>query len=347
MYYNQFNGIRALAVISVIIHHWTHSDFFLADVAHHGAIGVPLFFVLSGFLITTILITVKNTKEADSWTGIKLFYARRMLRIFPIYYFVILLLVLFVPVTISPHLIWLLCYQYNSEIFFHGWQLPSYIHHLWTLSIEEQFYLIWPIIMLCFSLKNSLRFIVLLILLSISCVGVLYLYNPLSPYSLFTLSSFPGLCMGSLLAFLRFRKITIPYRSYLFFLTLGGYLILHTSYINFYGKGLLSVISVSSVLLSTLLIDKTIDGFKGWFGVLLENRIVSFIGKISYGLYLYHMFIPDITAHFLNDLALSWYSMALINISLLASLALISWHLIEKPINDLKKHFNYTKTKEA
>ena len=54
MYYKQFNGIRALAVIAVIIHHWTYATNFLADLTHHGASGVALFFVLSGFLITVI-----------------------------------------------------------------------------------------------------------------------------------------------------------------------------------------------------------------------------------------------------------------------------------------------------
>jgi len=344
MYFKQFNGIRALAVIGVIIHHWTYAKNAFAELAHHGASGVPLFFVLSGFLITTILINVKSADEINSWTAIKLFYVRRMLRIFPIYYLVILLLVLFVPAAIASHLIWLISYQYNNEIFFHGWQLPSYIHHLWTLCIEEQFYLIWPVIMLCFSLDNAFRFIIFLIIISIACTGLLYLKDPQSPYSLFTLSSFPGLGMGSLLAFLRYRKINIPYRKYLFLLLLGGYFILHTSYINFYGKGLLSVISFTSVLVSVLIIDKTIDGFKGWLGALLENETVSFIGKISYGLYLYHMFIPDITFHFLNHFSFPWYTITLINISVLIFLALLSWYIIEKPINDLKRYYNYTKS---
>ncbi|WP_018343057.1 acyltransferase family protein [Cytophaga aurantiaca] len=343
MYYKQFNGIRALAVIGVILHHWTYAQNFLADLTHHGANGVPLFFVLSGFLITTILINVKSADELNSWTAIKLFYARRMLRIFPIYYLVIFLLMLIVPIAISPHLIWLISYQYNNEIFFHGWQLPSYIHHLWTLCIEEQFYLIWPFIMLFFSFNNAFRFIIFLIIASIACTGFLYLKDPQSPYSLFTLSSFPGLCIGSLLAFLRYRKINIPYRRYLFLLALIGYVVLHTSHIHFYGKGLLSVISFTSVLLSVLIIDKTVDGFKGWLGALLENETISFIGKISYGLYLYHMFIPHITSYYLNQFSLAWYTMALINISVLMLFAVLSWYIIEKPINDLKRYFNYTK----
>ena len=170
MYHTQLNGIRAIAVIGVILHHWVYATDFLGELSHHGAAGVPLFFVLSGFLITGILINIQAQHAVNTWRGIKLFYIRRLLRIFPIYYLVILLLVLVVPAAMHPHLPWLITYQYNNEIFFHNWQLPSYIQHLWTLSVEEQFYLLWPVVLLCFSLKHSFRFIIFLIIASIACL---------------------------------------------------------------------------------------------------------------------------------------------------------------------------------
>ena len=88
-YIKQFDGLRALAVIAVIVHHWSPEGIYMEEFLHLGAYGVDLFFVLSGFLITTILIK-QNEKKESFWSSYKTFVIRRSLRIFPVYFIFII-----------------------------------------------------------------------------------------------------------------------------------------------------------------------------------------------------------------------------------------------------------------
>lgn len=341
MYYKQLDGLRAFAVIGVILHHWINPEFEYASWFHYGANGVVLFFVLSGFLITNILIHQKEEANFSLLNGLKTFYIRRSLRIFPIYYLVIILLIIIVPYAVNSYIPWLVTYQYNNHIFFNGWQAPSYIQHLWTLSIEEQFYLIWPIILFSFSIHRAKYFIIATLLLSMITIALLYKIDPNRSYGSFTLSSFSGLSIGSLLAFIRYNKQRIPFRKQLFIIILICIIYLYSPYLHFTGKSFLTVFIPTFALLSVLIIDKAIDGYKGIIGNILEAKPLVLIGKISYGLYLYHMFVPHISNYFLHDFNFSSEIYAIINTTLLIVISLISWFLIEKPINKLKNKFEY------
>src|SRR5688572_13459000 len=136
-YYEGLNGIRAIAVISVMLFHFYPSGIFL-----FGWMGVDLFFVLSGFLITNILL-----KNKYSNNYFKNFYIRRAIRIFPIYYIVVIpLLVLNIVFKsndywgVSSYLFYFQNFTAISRDYLHGLQ------HTWTLAIEEQFYLFFPFI---------------------------------------------------------------------------------------------------------------------------------------------------------------------------------------------------------
>jgi peptidoglycan/LPS O-acetylase OafA/YrhL len=159
-YVPQLDGFRALCVIAVFLFHSMFLDF--------GWAGVQAFFVLSGFLITGVLL---EAKTADPAAGpfFKGFYARRVLRIFPVYFGYIGLVVFLAIVGVAgagftqalrahnaEHVPPLLVYLYNFARINAGLGSP-FFGHLWTLSIEEQFYLLWPLCAFLLSRRNFIR----------------------------------------------------------------------------------------------------------------------------------------------------------------------------------------------
>lgn len=150
-YKPQLDGLRTLAVGGVIGHHlWPESWWGHGWLTRWGALGVPLFFVLSGFLITTLLLNARDGSASSANARIGVWWRfgiRRVLRLFPAYYVVILIgLVLGVRAIVElwP---WHVTYLTNFWIARHGqWIGPA--SHFWSLAVEEQFYLVWPVIVL-------------------------------------------------------------------------------------------------------------------------------------------------------------------------------------------------------
>ncbi|HWY99218.1 MAG TPA: acyltransferase, partial [Bacteroidia bacterium] len=139
-YYPALNGLRAYAALTVLAYHTTIAGFWF------GWIGIHFFFVLSGFLITNILL---NSKEATNY--FKVFYARRFLRIFPIYY-LLLFGVLAASAIKNQYLkpAWYyIFYIQNFPMSYSNWHLIGFfklLGHTWTLAIEEQFYVFFPLL---------------------------------------------------------------------------------------------------------------------------------------------------------------------------------------------------------
>lgn len=159
-HYNELDGVRAIAVIMVMFYHFfkdvdVHHDILilLKKLSLFGKTGVSLFFVLSGFLITRILL---NTKQNDSY--FKSFYIKRVLRIFPLYYFFLVIYYFVVPFFLNQSFaefsqqIWYWTFMQNFALTF-DWNSVGPIHY-WSLSVEEHFYLFWPLIIYYCSLKN-------------------------------------------------------------------------------------------------------------------------------------------------------------------------------------------------
>src|SRR5437762_7625759 len=135
----QLDGLRALAVTAVIAQHY--------KVLVGGAgYGVHLFFVLSGFLITRILLGERENVETLGITRVRAFrqfYVRRMLRIFPLYYFVVIAGIALGVRNAREYAPWLLTYTFNLKMAAQGTVVEPFVH-FWSLAIEEQYYLVWP-----------------------------------------------------------------------------------------------------------------------------------------------------------------------------------------------------------
>jgi peptidoglycan/LPS O-acetylase OafA/YrhL len=142
-YMPQLDGLRALAVALVAYSHWIplkYQTFFGFGIA-----GVQLFFVLSGFLITGILLRCRELPERRN--ALRSFYARRFLRIFPLYYATLAACYVLGVNSARSSIFWHLAYLSNFYFFnLGGWEGP--LSHFWSLAVEEQFYLIWPAIVL-------------------------------------------------------------------------------------------------------------------------------------------------------------------------------------------------------
>ena len=144
-YLKPIDGLRGLAILLVLMFH--------LEIAYFGWAGVILFFVLSGYLITKTLYTEKESSSPLK-NKFRNFWARRALRIFPLYYlyfFILLLILIFKGLPANPEMPWLFTYSYNFYLInVYDTKGPSFLTgHLWSLSIEEQFYLFFPFF--CFS----------------------------------------------------------------------------------------------------------------------------------------------------------------------------------------------------
>ena len=149
----QLDTLRAFAVTAVLVHHY----FTWANWGLGATLGVKLFFILSGFLITGILLRSRDaaTASGHKWSSlVGRFYVRRFLRIFPLYYFVVAVAA---TINLEPAreiLPWLLTYTLNIYMANLGWFVANFAH-FWTLAVEEQFYIFWPWIIL-FAPRNWL-----------------------------------------------------------------------------------------------------------------------------------------------------------------------------------------------
>jgi len=319
-YIRQLDSIRAIAVILVIISHWIRKDHFVNFIPN-GLIGVDLFFILSGFLITSILLTNRlkvGQVYSEKFRLILNFYGRRMLRIFPIYYITIFLLLIFhdfLGTHIQNGFIYFLTYTSNYYFFkMQNWDVI--VSHLWSLSVEEQFYIIWPFVMLFVPWKHIPKAIFLFII-----CGILsqLIFRATQFGDILTSSCFDAFGLGALLAW---QVIVKPVRMEKFFSLLSkvsifaiiilGSIAFDRSYYFLFGRLAIRIIGLWFITYTVYREDK-LNNSPNHF---LNNPWLIRMGKISYGIYLYHLII-------------------------LIGVSALSWRFIEKPLLNLKKYFRY------
>lgn len=353
-YMVQLDSLRALAVFGVMVEHYTPDGVagsFLSNLKLSLSLGisaVTLFFVLSGFLITGILLRCRDAINPTTQTAkftIWVFYIRRLLRISPIYYLTLIITAILFD-RVRSVFFWHLTYTSNVMIFFRG-EWDYYSTHLWTLSIEEQFYLIWPCLILFLPKKYLLKAIYATIFLSILSRFMLYaLHLNEVRVTVFSLAALDRLGLGALLAFYthnpeRFDRDKRNLCNFGLWVCLP--LVIFLSNIE-----LFRILLRPTVLgiFYTWLISGAAVGFGGITGKILELKPLVFLGKISYGMYLYHYFMNPIfaKAYTLKILAPMplLIEIGLKSVTTLA-ISIVSWFSIEQPINNLKKHFSYQK----
>jgi peptidoglycan/LPS O-acetylase OafA/YrhL len=362
-YMIQLDSLRAIAVLNVMLSHFTPENVpnsFASSLfsTYDWFPGVPLFFVLSGFLITGILLKCRDTMRSNHQSfgfTLRRFYIRRFLRILPIYY-----LTLFVTTLIFKQVrsvfFWHLTYTTNIMVFLRGtFDVTS--SHFWSLSMEEQFYVIWPFVILSMPRKYLLKVILATVVLAvISRFGCYFIGLNSTQIYVFPLTSLDALGLGSLLSFFtHYQKYYHDDKQnlcnlglYICFPLLIFFIILEL--IIFKKIEIIEVLVKPTILalFYVWLVSRAAEGFGGLSGRLLELKPLVFIGKISYGLYIYHYFMIPITLRLLQHLDSSNkipVSLVIVIESIFTFLiAVLSWFLIEKPINSLKHQFSYERT---
>lgn len=344
-YFKQLDALRFYAVFSVMFSHLSIISLpanSVLKLIYLYVPGVPLFFCISGFLITGILIQNKARGIQNS-TLLKNFYIRRFLRIFPIYYLTIFCLYL---VNVDGYRDWFIndiLYISNIAIGLRGSFDGILTPHFWSLAVEEQFYLFWPALFLIFGYKRQL-------LLSICLFATGVVFTVMLDFSFLnsrTMGSLVYLGSGALLAVMYDRKREIIWRESRYFdyvLILFGLLLISLHF------ELITVDPVLAfgirVLIIPVLTLRFAIGFKSVIlQSIMENPVILYLGKISYGIYVYH-FVALFPAVLIKKwLAVSVLEdemyMQIFKIVLTIIISAISWELLEKNINKLKKRFPY------
>ena len=313
--------------------------------ANIGQTGVTLFFVLSGFLITRILI---NTKDSPGY--FKNFYLRRTLRIFPLYY-----LFLIIYFFIAPFFLHLERFNFENEFYYFsylqgfartfGWDVAG-PNHFWSLAVEEHFYLFWPFVIFLASKKNIAKFILGIIVLTI-VVRSLLLSNNYSVF-LFTFTRIDSLAIGAILALMEIKNYFKSSNLKYFVGMLGGLVLLTLfTWFALSGEGNDYVQNFRYLLLSLLyfsLIGSLLSIPKEHFiNSALTTKFLQYTGKISYGLYVYHPLVFMFCAQYF------WTESLLLNFflgTLLSYLiAGLSFAYFESQFLKLKKYFEYNSKK--
>ncbi len=346
----QLDGLRALAVLAVVLHHTLPDS--VTRVVDLGGYGVQLFFVLSGFLITGILLKARQEAE-QAGVGrprvLRAFYARRFLRIFPLYYAVLLIAYCMHAPGIREGIFWFVSYLANFYYALEG-TFSGAGSHLWSLAVEEQFYLCWPILVL-FLPRRLLPWLLgatILVGPSSRLVVALLTGGREVPTRILTTSCLDALGAGAFLAWLwQAEQASIALRTRLGRLALAtgaGLLLAFYTLQTFHVGAAIRLIAggTGSALVFGWVINRAAGRDTGPAGWLLECRPIVYLGTISYGMYVYQNFI--IWGWFTTSRGLGQFLSVFV---ITAAVAAVSWHFFEKPLNNLKRFFPYLPSKLA
>jgi peptidoglycan/LPS O-acetylase OafA/YrhL len=298
-YIPALDGVRGCAILLVLLFHCLKTSVFpFSTLSEIGWIGVDLFFVLSGFLITGILIDTRGCKNF-----LAIFIYKRILRIFPLYYLCLFIffITLFIPkITIINFyldkrflndIFYYLTFTQNILFSFRGWNESDILNHFWSLALEEQFYLFWPIIVMLFRNKNIILISVFLISISLITRNL----NPTNPFSyVFTFARIDALVIGSISAILIRTNIQLlnKYVHYTFVITLAIilFIIILTHSVSLGNIAFIkcgyTFFDIQFASLIILVFDTKRIGM--FVNNIFSAKILTFLGKYSYGIYIYH-----------------------------------------------------------
>jgi peptidoglycan/LPS O-acetylase OafA/YrhL len=365
------DGLRGVAFLLVFFRHFgltSHANLrwlkYLTAISYGGWMGVDLFFALSGFLITGILLDTREDRRY--FTN---FYMRRALRIFPIYYSILGTLLLITPLI---HLQWhwghVAYWMYLGNIAYNlnpGFSvlLPavSFVH-LWSLAVEEQFYLIWPLAVIMVASPRRLaymcgwlslaglflRLVLLAALPRASAYEWCYFQLP---------THMDGLLYGALAA-ICVRSMPLEYavqraRRILPFALIALALVIGSGGFDFHSVAMMTAgfPALAAVFACIVLLALKPGSRLHWFGNLSTLR---FIGRYSYGMYLFHiLFLPGLAwvqpwlQKHLHSIVLGGVSFVLLMFGATLAMAVLSYELYEKQWLRLKGRFAYEKREKA
>lgn len=360
-YFKNLDGLRTVAFLSVFFYHSFHTEYeyikndriyqFINSLFQNGDLGVNFFFVLSGFLITYLLI---KEESVNGKINLKKFYMRRAFRIWPLYFACVLFGFIIFPLfkqffgstpneTADPILFLFFLSNFNN--IYNGLPDASILGVLWSISIEEQFYLFWPVLLLLFRTNRIYVFISILVI----TIVFRLVYHDLSDFLYFhSISAFSDLSMGAILAWLAIfkplsiRKIQKTPKSTIVIAYIIGFILIVNRGAIFQGTVL---IGLEKLILSSFFLFIILDQafLENSFYQMKSSKLLTKLGKYTYGLYCLHFFGILITTNTSKLLGLNTTIWAVLLgetiVALLIStiIAVMSYHLFEKRFLKIKE----------
>ncbi|TDX01808.1 acyltransferase family protein [Dinghuibacter silviterrae] len=334
------NGLRAISIFIVIFFHlfWFNFNVRQKSIYYipflNGELGVHVFFVISGFLITTLLLNEEKERGAIS---LKNFYIRRVLRIFPAYYFLLFVYYILQIVGLIgiPGRAWLTAFSYVKYI---NYSIDHFTAHAWSLSIEENFYLFWPFVFLMGD--KARRYVVVFLMIIAPILRTFLFFHPvvwISDLSFFVridaiaTGCFCALFKDRILAILNLNWSAVFISSLIILFIWRGlaHLTFGTSFVLIFVFLGMSTGTIPNIMIA-MVVMFSVYGPKGIWYKLLNTRVLNYAGILSYSLYLWQVFIFKTgwwVTHFPQNLVFIF------------ACALFSYYIIEKPFLRLKSRF--------
>ncbi|HEY5893796.1 MAG TPA: acyltransferase [Chthoniobacterales bacterium] len=336
------DGLRAVAVISVLIHHFEAN---IPQWINWGTLGVRFFFVMSGFLITRILLKSRekaDTGQSSGSTEFWNFQMRRLIRTMPPYYLAIAIAATLAIPPVRETLAWTLSFCTNFLIVQTSY-FPLSVSHYWSIAVQEQFYLIWPF--LIFFLPKSwfkatfAILIVAAVLFRLACIQM-----QVSDVTRWV--SLPGsldtFAIGGILAYVSMSHPRLLENSKTRLWTgLAAFSLAGVAR----GLRMLDLHNPWTVLIETFeatfmawVVACSVTGFKGVVGWILSSPPMTHIGKVSYGIYVYHVLIVILIEPWLEKIGLGHHAndpfrlRFMIQVTAVVAVASVSWHFFEQPM---------------
>lgn len=384
-YWPELDGLRAVAILLVFLHHCppfrpegrATIQWAIYQLSHWGWMGVDLFFVLSGFLITYLLLKERSQFKSIS---LPLFYARRALRIWPLYFLALAGAALyplvfhgwdfgyahFLQAIILPMLFFVGNYaimlggaditSFANSAHLHRQILTSLITPFWSISVEEQFYLLWPTILICTRSARS-SWITMSSLFGVALISRLALFLCVqgtaqghAAYYMNTLTHLDALMVGAALAtaefnhpgwFARYTRGACPWLlSAVLLAVIAGI----TSSAPLITAKHISIVPIMTVL--PLVFGMTLLLVMNWAPLrhLIGNPVLVWIGRISYSMYIFHMlciyWVQSFSPIMSHNMFTNWTYIFLSCLVVTIAASQLSWWLIETPMNRLRHKFS-------
>lgn len=341
-YQPHLDGLRAIAIMGVLAEHFGVA---LPTLLRCGPLSVRFFFVLTGYFITLSLWRVQSEilRSPDGgYVPLGRYYLARLLRVGPPFYLALVIGAVFGIEEVRTNFFWLASFQANNHFAFLGYW-PGAIAHFWSLAVQEQFYLLWPIVVLTLPRRWFIPAMAAFILFGLGFRLLCIITDTGTITRWVTIfGCIDSFAVGAIIAYLKeskwLRKIPQFSPAVLFAMPLAAFGAF------FLGRALMTLPegnvwlglteSVDEIFLAWLLITALI-GVKGRYSAILCWAPLVYLGRISYGVYVYHVFIIILISPLLASIGLSADHFAGARLAVLFGLTILaaslSWHYLEQP----------------
>jgi peptidoglycan/LPS O-acetylase OafA/YrhL len=338
-YVPYLDGLRGLAILGVLADHF-HVP--LPPLFHVGPVGVRFFFILSGYFITLSLWKVREAETKSPLARFGLlcrFYLQRLMRVGPPFYLALAVGALFGIHEIWDHFFWLALFQTNHYIVYLGYW-PGEISHYWSLAVQEQFYMVWPLFVLMLPRRGFMPVMMACMIFALVFRMVCITTGTNEVIRWVTLlGCLDSFAAGAMIAYLKqaklLEKIHLLSRTWMLALPLAAfacYFLARWMTTLAHDNAWLALAEFFDAFFLAWLLVASLTGVTGRYGRILGWSPLVYLGRISYGIYVYHVFIIVLITPFLLANGLDIVTRTAVLLAVTLAVSALSWRYFEQPI---------------